>query len=117
MVGAALQRGRLAAAGAFAVFATAASPYLGYGNRGTDFTGTPSFYHGWGVDIGVASLLPTLLLVVAGLACRAGGSALRAALARLVAGLAPAMIAAVYLFPGPSREPTIMDLHVTGRAG
>ena len=106
VVGAALQRGRLAAAGAFAVFATAASPYLGLGT-GTDLTGTPSFYHGWGVDIGVASLLPTLLLVVAGLAMPRGGIGLRAARSRLAAGFAPAAIAAVYLFPGPSREPTI----------
>ena len=106
VVGAALQRGRLAAAGAFAVFATAASPYLGLGT-GTDLSGTPSFYHGWGVDIGVASLLPTLLLVVAGLAMPRGGIGLRAARSRLAAGFAPAVIAAVYLFPGPSREPTI----------
>ena len=106
VVGAALQRGRLAAAGAFAVFATAASPYLGLGT-GTDLAGTPSFYHGWGVDIGVASLLPTLLLVVAGLATPRGGIGLRAARSRLAAGFAPAVIAAVYLFPGPSREPTI----------
>jgi len=106
VVGAALQRGRLAAAGAFAVFATAASPYLGLGT-GTDLSGTPSFYHGWGVDIGVASLLPTLLLVVAGLAMPRGGIELRAARSRLAAGFAPAVIAAVYLFPGPSREPTI----------
>jgi hypothetical protein len=106
VVGAALQRGRLAAAGAFAVFATAASPYLGLGT-GTDLSGTPSFYHGWGVDIGVASLLPTLLLVVAGLAMPRGGIGLHAARSRLAAGFAPAVIAAVYLFPGPSREPTI----------
>ena len=106
VVGAALQRGRLAAAGAFVVFATAASPYLGLGT-GTDLSGTPSFYHGWGVDIGVASLLPTLLLVVAGLAMPRGGIGLRAARARLAAGFAPAVIAAVFLFPGPSREPTI----------
>lgn len=107
VVGAALQRGRLAAAGALVVFATAASPYLGFGT-GTDFTGTPSFYHGWGVDIGVASLLPTLLLVAAGLAMPRGGISLRGARSRLAAGFAPAVIAAVYLFPGPSREPTIM---------
>lgn len=113
VVGAALQRGRLAAAGAFVVFATAASPYLGLGT-GTDFSGTPSFYHGWGVDIGVASLLPTLLLVVAGLATPRGGIGLRAARSRLVAGLAPAVIAAVYLFPGPSREPTYMEIVAPG---
>ena len=112
VVGAALQRGRLAAAGAFAVFATAASPYLGLGT-GTDFTGTPSFYHGWSVDIGVASLLPTLLLVAAGLSLRRGGIGLHAARSRLAAGFAPALIAAVYLFPGPSREPTIMWTHMS----
>ena len=110
VVGAALERGRLVAAGALAVFAAAASPYLGFGT-GTDFTGTPSFYHGWGVDIGVASLLPTLLLVAAGLSLPRGGRPLRAAHARLAAGLAPAVIAAVYLFPGPSREPTIVMTH------
>ena len=109
VVGAALERGRLAAAGAFAVFATAASPYLGVGT-GTDFTGTPSFYHGWGVDIGVASLLPTLLLIAAGLSLPRGGRPLRAAHIRLAAGLSPAVIAAVYLFPGPAREPTYMGL-------
>jgi hypothetical protein len=107
VIGAALERGRLVAVGALTVFATAASPYLGLGT-GTDLTGTPSFYHGWGVDIGVASLLPTLLLVVAGLAMPRGGIVLRAARSRLAAGFAPAVIAAVYLFPGPSREPTIM---------
>jgi hypothetical protein len=107
VVGAALERGRLAAAGALVVFAVAASPYLGFGT-GTDFTGTRSFYHGWGVDIGVASLLPTLLLVAAGLSLPRGRQPLRDRRARLVAGFAPAMIAAVYLFPGPSREPTII---------
>jgi hypothetical protein len=112
VVGAALERGRLAAAGALVVFATAASPYLGLGT-GTDFTGTPSFYHGWGVDIGVASLLPTLLLVAAGLSLRRGVQPLRAARVRLVVGLAPAVIAVVYLFPGPSREPTIVWTHMS----
>jgi hypothetical protein len=106
VVGAALERGRVVAAGAFAVFLVAASPYAGFGT-GTDFSGTPSFFHGWSVDIGVASLLPTLLLVAAGLSLPRGRRPLRAAHARLTAGLAPALIAAVYLFPGPSREPTI----------
>jgi hypothetical protein len=107
VVGAALERGRLAAAGALVVFATAASPYLGLGT-GTDLTGTPSFYHGWSVDIGVASLLPTLLLVAAGLSLRRGPARPASAVyARLAAGLGPALVAAVYLFPGPAREPTI----------
>jgi hypothetical protein len=107
VVGAALERGRLVAAGALAVFAATASPYLGFGT-GTDLSGTPSLYHGWGVDIGASSLLPTLLLVAAGLSLRRGRRSSRDRHARLVAGLAPALIAAVYLFPGPSREPTIV---------
>jgi hypothetical protein len=110
VVGAALERGRLVAAGALAVCAAAASPYLGFGT-GTDLSGTPSLYHGWGVDIGAASLLPTLLLVAAGLSLRRGRPSLRARQARLGAGLAPALIAAVYLFPGASREPTITWTH------
>ena len=49
-----------------------------------------------------------------GSACaRSPAPAASAIFARLAAGLAPALVAAVYLFPGPSREPTIvMDLHV-----
>ena len=105
VVGAALERGRLVAAGALAVFATAASPYLGFGT-GTDLSGTPSLYHGSGVDIGAASLLPTLLLVAAGLSLPRAPRSLRAACVQLVAGLAPAVIAVVYLYPGPPREPT-----------
>jgi hypothetical protein len=107
VAGAALERGRFVAAGALAVFAAAASPYLGLGT-GTDLSGTPSLYHGWGVDIGAASLLPTLLLVAAGLSLRRGAGPLRAVRARLGAGLGPALIAVVYLVPGPPREPTIV---------
>jgi hypothetical protein len=82
-------------------------PTSGLGT-GTDFTGTPSFYHGWSVDIGAASLLPTLLLVAAGLSLRPRPARpTRAVDARLAAGLGPALVAAVYLFPGPAREPTI----------
>jgi hypothetical protein len=113
VVGAALERGRVVAAGALAVFAAAASPYLGLGT-GTDLSGTPSFYHGWGVDIGAASLLPTLLLVTAALSLPRRVRPVRAARARLVGGLAPAVIAAVYLFPGPSREPTYMGIVAPG---
>jgi hypothetical protein len=106
VVGAALERGRLAAAGALAVFVAAASPYLGFGTE-VAIADTPTFFHGWGVDIGAASLLPTLLLVAAGLSLPRGRP-LSAGVTRLAAGLAPAVIAAVYLFPGPSREPTVM---------
>jgi hypothetical protein len=107
VIGAALQRGRLTAAGAFAVFVAAASPHVGFGTE-VAIADTPSFFHGWSVDIGVASLLPTLLLVAAGLSLPRERQPLRAGPGRLAAGLAPAVIAAVYLFPGPSREPTII---------
>jgi hypothetical protein len=109
VVGAALRRRLITVAGALAVFVTAASPYLGFGT-GTDLAGTPSFYRGSGVDIGVASLLPTLLLVAAGLSLPRSPLPLRDACAGLAAGLGPALIAAVYLFPGPAREPTYMHL-------
>lgn len=107
VVGAALERGRLAAAGALAVFIAAASPYVGFGTD-VAIADTPSFFRGWSVDIGAASLLPTLLLVAAGLSLPRGRRPLRASGARLAAGLAPGVMAAVYLFPGPSREPTVM---------
>jgi hypothetical protein len=111
VVGAALERGRLVAAGALAVLVAAASPYLGFGTE-VEGTGTPSFFHGWSVDIGAASLLPTLLLVAAGLSMRRSPARAASAVhARLAAGLGPALVAAVYLFPGPAREPTIMMLH------
>ena len=110
VVGAALERGRLVAAGALVVFAAAASPYLGLGT-GTDLSGTPSLYHGWSVDIGAASLLPTLLLVAAGLSLRRRPARPAGSIrARLAVGLGPALVAAVYLFPGPAREPTVMTL-------
>jgi hypothetical protein len=112
VIGAALQRGRLTAAGAFAVFVAAASPHVGFGTE-VAIADTPSFFHGWSVDIGVASLLPTLLLVAAGLSLPRERQPLRAGPGRLAAGLAPAVIAAVYLFPGPSREPTITWTHMS----
>jgi len=107
VAGATLARGRVVAAGALIAFAAAASPYLGFGT-GTDLSGTPSLYHGWGVDIGAASLLPTLLLVAAGLSLPRAPRPLRAARGRLAATLAPALIAAAWLYPGPAREPTIV---------
>jgi hypothetical protein len=108
VIGASLERGRLVAAGALAVLVAAASPYLGFGTE-VEGPGTPSFFHGWGVDIGAASLLPTLLLVAAGLSLRRRPARPPGAVnSRLAAGLGPALVAAVYLFPGPPREPTIM---------
>ena len=108
VIGAALERRWLTVAGAIAVFVAAASPYVGFGT-GVALADTPSFFHGWSVDIGVASLLPTLLLVAAGLSLRRSPARPASAVhARLAAGLGPALVAAVYLFPGPAREPTIM---------
>jgi hypothetical protein len=108
VIGAALERRWLTAAGAIAVFVAAASPYVGLGTD-VALSDTPSFFHGWSVDIGAASLVPTLLLVAAGLSLRRSPARAAGAVhARLVAGLGPALVAAVYLFPGPAREPTIM---------
>jgi hypothetical protein len=73
---------------------------------------TPSFFQGWSVDIGAASLLPTLLLVAAGLSLPHGRlRSPRILLARLVAGLAPAAVAAIYLLPPPSAEPRYMRVY------
>jgi hypothetical protein len=107
VIGAALERRWLTVAGAIAVFVAAASPYVGFGTD-VAIADTPSFFQGWSVDIGVASLLPTLLLVAAGLSLRRSPARPASAVhARLAAGLGPALIALVYLFPGPAREPTI----------
>jgi hypothetical protein len=106
VIGAALERGRLVAAGGLAVLVAAASPYLGFGVEAQSSL-TPSFFRGWSVDIGAASLLPTLLLVVAGLSMTRAGHSLREGGRRLAAGLTPAVIAAVYLYPGPAQEATV----------
>ena len=107
VIGAALERRWLTVAGAIAVFVAAASPYVGFGTE-VAIADTPSFFQGWSVDIGVASLLPTLLLVAAGLSLRRSPARPASAVhARLAAGLGPALVAAVYLFPGPAREPTV----------
>lgn len=107
VIGAALARRWLTVAGAIAVFVAAASPYVGFGTD-VAIADTPSFFQGWSVDIGVASLLPTLLLVASGLSLRRSPARSASAVhARLAAGLGPALVAAVYLFPGPAREPTV----------
>src|SRR6185436_4050071 len=62
VVGVALRSRRLTAGGAAATLVAAAAPYLGFGTE-TALSQTPSFFHGWSVDFGAASLLPTLLLV------------------------------------------------------
>ena len=102
-------------AGALAVFVAApAVPRLRH--RGGNLRHAELLL-GWSVDLGAASLLPTLLLVPAALSLpRRRQRPARAALGRLAAGLAPGVIAAVYLFPGPAREPTIGSPLLTGPA-
>lgn len=107
VVGAALRSRWLTAGGAAAVFVAAAAPYVGFGTEMAP-SGTPSFFHGWRVDFGVASLLPTLLLVAGGLSLRGERRPpLRHVLARLLAGLGPAAIAAVALLPYATPKPTL----------
>jgi hypothetical protein len=111
VIGAALRHRWLTALGAAAVLVAAASPYVGYGSHVPGDSLTPSFYRGWNVDFGAASLLPTLLLVVAALTLRPGPRRpLRAVLVRLAAGLTPAIVAVVHLLPAPTPKPTVMQL-------
>jgi hypothetical protein len=106
VVGAALQHRWLTALGAAATLVAAAAPYVGYGTE-VAIAHTPSFYRGWSVDIGAASLLPTLLLVAGALSLPPRPrSSVRAVMGRLAVGLVPAVIAVVYLLPPPEPEPT-----------
>jgi hypothetical protein len=119
VIGAALRSRWIAAAGAGAVLVAAASPYLGFGTERA-LNDTPSFFPGWSVDIGAASLLPTLLLVVAALSLPRGFErSVRVVLDRLVLGLIPMAVALIHLLPrgrpegqlvvtqGPGTEPTV----------
>ena len=86
----------------------AAAPYLGFGTEAA-LSDTPSFFHGWSVDFGAASLLPTLLLVAGGLSLPRGPRpSARGTLAGLAAGLSPAAIAAVALIPYATPKPTLV---------
>jgi hypothetical protein len=117
--GAALRSRWVTAAGAGAVFVAAAAPYLGFGTEKA-LTGTPSFFQGSGVDIGAASLLPTLLLVGAALALPRGHErSVRVVLDRVPLGLLPTVVALIHLLPRgqpernfvfterPGAEPTV----------
>ena len=89
VVGAALRSRWLTAAGAGAVLVAAAAPYRGFGTE-VALNDTPSFFAGSGVDIGAASLLPTLLLVGAALTLPRGRErSVRVVLDRVVLGLRP----------------------------
>jgi hypothetical protein len=106
VVGAALRHRWLTAAGAAATLVAAASPYLGYGTD-VAIAHTPSFYTGWSVDIGAASLLPTLLLVAGALTLPPRPRPpVREVMGRLALGLVPALVAIGYLLPAPEPEPT-----------
>jgi hypothetical protein len=107
VIGAALQHRWLTAIGGAAVFVAAAVPYVGYGSQVPGSSLTPSFFFAWSVDIGAASLLPTLLLVAAALSLpRRPRASVRTLMARLALGLAPAVVALVHLLPVPEPEPT-----------
>jgi hypothetical protein len=106
VIGAALRSRRLTAAGAAATFVAAASPYVGIGTE-VAIADTASFYQAWGVDLGAASLLPTLLLIAAALSSpRTGERSLRDVLDRLVLGLLPTAVALIHLLPRPAPEPS-----------
>jgi hypothetical protein len=106
VVGAALRHRWLTAAGAAAMLVAAAAPYLGYGTD-VAIAHTPSFYRGWSVDIGAASLLPTLLLLAGALSLPARPRPpVWAVMRRLAAGVVPAVVALVYLLPPPDPKPT-----------
>jgi hypothetical protein len=85
----------------------AAAPYVGYGSEVPGSSITPSFFFAGRVDIGAASLLPTLLLIAAALSLpRNPARSIRLVMARLALGLVPAMVALVHLLPLPEPEPT-----------
>lgn len=107
VVGAALRSRWITAAGAVAVMVAAAAPYVGYGTERA-LNDTPSFFPGWSVDIGAASLLPTLLLIVAALSLpRPAERSVRDILDRLVLGLLPTAVALIHLLPREKPEPQI----------
>lgn len=108
VVGAARGSRWLTAGGAAATFIAAAAPYLGFGTE-MALSNTPSFFHGWSIDVGAASLLPTLLLVAGGLSLPHGPRPpVRHVFARLAVGLVPAAIAAVALVPYATPKPTVI---------
>jgi hypothetical protein len=108
VIGAALRHRWLTAAGAAATLVAAAAPYLGYGTD-VAIAHTPSFYRGWSVDIGAASLLPTLLLLAGALSLPTRPRApVWAVMRRLAVGVVPAIVAVVYLLPAPEPKATRM---------
>ena len=104
VIGAALRSRWLTAGGALVTLVAAASPYLGFGTE-VALSDTPSFFHGSGVDLGAASLLPTLLLFAAAWTLpRKPDRSIRVVLDRLVLGLLPAAVALIHLLPREKPE-------------
>jgi hypothetical protein len=107
VIGAALRSRTLTTIGAAATFVAAAAPYAGYGTENA-IADTPSFFQGWGVDLGAASLLPTLLLVASAWSQpRKPDRSPRVVLDRLVLGLLPTAVALIHLLPRDKPEPQI----------
>jgi hypothetical protein len=107
VIGASLRSRWLTALGAGVTFVAAASPYLGMGTE-VAIADTASFYRGWSVDLGAASLIPTLLLIAAAWSLpRDPDRALRTVLDRLVLGLLPTAVALIHLLPRQKPEPQI----------
>jgi hypothetical protein len=112
VIGAALQWRWPIVVGAGAAFVAAAAPNFGWGTE-VDFSGRSSFFQGAGVDLGVSSLLPALLLIAAALSLprRPALKPMRV-LDRLVLGLLPTAIALVHLLPRGAPEPTLAIVHM-----
>jgi hypothetical protein len=115
VVGAAFRSRWVTALGAAAVFVAAASPHVGMGTE-VALADTPSFFQGSGVDLGAASLLPTLLLLGAALSLpRKPVRSVRVALDRLVLGMLPTAVALVHLLPRPAPErPLVVTYNAPG---
>jgi hypothetical protein len=107
VIGAAFRSRWLTAIGAAATFAAAVSPHLGFGTE-VAIADTPSFFQGSGVDLGAASLLPTLLLVAAAWTLpRKPDRTVGGVLDRLVLGLLPTAVALIHLLPREKPAPQI----------
>jgi hypothetical protein len=93
--------------GAAALFVAAVSPYVGYGTK-TALADTATFFPASGVDLGAASVIPTLLLAGAALSLpQRRKRSLRMALDRLLLGLLPTAVALIHLLPRERPPPTV----------
>jgi hypothetical protein len=99
VVGAALEARWVVLLGAGATFVAAAAPYLGYGTEAA-LADTATFFPATSVDLGAASLIPTLLLAGAAFTLpRRPSRSLRRALDRLVLAALPTVVALIHLLP------------------